>query len=572
MEAQLWAGVVQFAGAQMYSRLIEQARASFCAPSLVVRALVFATIVVGALGGTWLVHATGGAQFATLHVAYLPIILSALVFGGIGGLTAGAICGLLLGPLMPLDVIQGEGQNVGNWLLRTAFFCLVGGIVGVGASTLRRQLNLLDWLTEHDPSTGLLNHAGYVSMQRRAIARARGSEERLVVVAQIKNMLDIQNTFGARFTEELLERVYTRVRAAVPENLQIGLIQRDRLSVSFDAIAETSNLRKDIEARIRLPYEVDDVPVYVDFALGAATFPAHGRTFDEILQKAKIAMHAAATRNLPFVLYETATDATSRENLELLGMISASLANKEFAVWHQAKLHLRTGRIAGTEALLRWRHPQRGFIPPGAFIPQAEKTPLIDDLTNWVIGAALADQAAWRAKGHCLGVAVNVSVHNLHERSLLETLHETVTRYSIDPQTVELEITESAVMDDFDYCTTLMRRLRDVGYRVSIDDFGTGHSSLAYLKKLPVCALKVDQAFIRELARDESDQKIVRTVLELARSLNLESIAEGVEDEEALKLLRDWGCDYAQGYAVHRPAPCADFLAWLDKAPMISAA
>jgi predicted signal transduction protein with EAL and GGDEF domain len=556
----------------MYSRLPGLVRAAFCSPSVTVRMLVLALVSFGILGSTWLVYVCGGAQFATLHVVYLPIILAALVFGAAGGLAAGVVSGLLLGPFMPLDVLQGETQQLVNWLLRAAFFCLVGGIVGIGASTLRAQLNRLDWLTEHDPSTGLLNHAGFASQQRRVIECDRAPAERVLVVAQIKNMLDIQNTFGARFTEKLLEQVYARVRTIVPAKLAIGLIQRDRLAVAFDTGAEARKLRTEIESSIRSPYHVDEVPVYVDFAFGAAAFPAHGRTFDELLQKAKIAMHAAATRNLPFVLYDTATDATSRENLELLGMISGALANGEFAVWHQAKLRLATGRIAGTEALLRWRHPQRGLIPPGAFIPQAEKTPLIDDVTKWVIGAAMADQAAWRVRGHALGVAINLSVHSLHERSLLKALHETVTLHSIDPQQVELEVTESAVMDDFDYCVVLMRRLRDLGYRVSIDDFGTGHSSLAYLKKLPVCALKIDQAFVRDLASDESDQKIVRAILELARSLNLESVAEGVEDAKALALLREWGCDYAQGYGVHKPAPYGEFLSWLEKSRMNSAA
>ncbi|MBR0869366.1 GGDEF domain-containing protein [Bradyrhizobium tropiciagri] len=552
----------------MYSRLLDPVREAFCSPSPATRVLVLAAVSFGALGGTWLVYTDGGAQFATLQILYLPIILAGLVFGVIGGLVAGAASGLLLGPFMPLDVAHGEAQQLANWLLRAAFFCLVGGIVGIGASTLRRQLNRLDWLTEHDAGTGLLNQVGFARLQRQAIERDRAAVERLLVVAQIKNMLDIQNTFGARFAEKLLEQVYARARAIVPADLPIGLLQRDRLVAGFDGIAATRKLRGEIATRIRLPYRVDEVPVYVDFAFGAAAFPAHGRTFDELLQRAKIAMHAAATRNLPFVLYDTAADVSSRENLELLGMISAALANKEFAVWHQAKLHLATDKIAGTEALLRWRHPQRGFIPPGAFIPQAEETPLIDDVTKWVIGAALADLAAWRARGHSFGVAINLSVHNLHERSLLETLHETVTLHGIDPHQVELEITESAVMDDFDYCVVLMRRLRDLGYRVSIDDFGTGHSSLAYLKRLPVCALKIDQAFVRDLAIDESDQKIVRAVLELARSLNLDSVAEGVEDEAALALLREWGCDYAQGYAVHRPAPYNELLAWLEKPPL----
>lgn len=556
----------------MHSEILERVRASFCSPSPTVRTVTVGAVLLSLICSALLVHMTGGVKFPALHVVYLPIIFAALAFGGGGGIATGMFAGLLLGPFMPLDVADGEPQQLANWLLRMAFFCSVGGIVGIGASTLRRQLKLLDWLSEHDAGSGLLNLAGFGKAQQRAIARDASQAERMLVVAQIKNLLDIQTTFGARFSERLLKQICERGRTIVPANVPLALIQRDRLALAFANDVETQRLSKEIEAKLRAPYQIEGIPVYVDFAFGEAHLPTHAPTFDEVLQKAKIAMHTAATRNLPFVLYDSAADHTSRENLELLGMIPSALANNEFAVWHQAKLQLAAGRIAGTEALLRWYHPQRGFIPPGTFIPHAEKTPLIDDVTKWVIGAALADKADWNARGHSLGLAMNISVHNLHERSLLDTLQETLRRYRVDPQEVELEITESAVMDDFEYCIALMGRLRNQGFRVSIDDFGTGHSSLAYLKKLPVSALKIDQAFIRGLANDRSGQKIVRTILDLARSLNLESVAEGVEDEATLALLREWGCDYAQGYAVHRPAPYDELLTWLDGQRMTSAA
>jgi EAL domain-containing protein (putative c-di-GMP-specific phosphodiesterase class I) len=345
----------------------------------------------------------------------------------------------------------------------------------------------------------------------------------------------------------------------------IAHIQSDRLALVFDNRADTLQLRSEIEAQVRSPYQIDGVPVYVDFAFGGAQFPQDARNFEELFQKASIAAHTAVTRQQLFHTYDSAADLTSRENLELLGMIPAALANNEFAVWHQATLALATGEIAGTEALIRWPHPQRGLIPPGTFIPQAEESPLINDITRWIIGTALADKAAWAARGHSLRVAINLSVRNLRQRALHDTLHETVSRHRIDPQEVELEITESAMMEDLEHCVTLIKRFRDRGYRVSIDDFGTGYSSLAYLKKLPVSALKIDQAFVRELSRDANDQTIVRTILDLARSLHLETVAEGVEDDKSLTLLREWQCDYAQGFVVHRPSPPEQLLEWIER-------
>jgi predicted signal transduction protein with EAL and GGDEF domain len=539
---------------------------NFCAPSVTSRVLAAGALALACIGVTWFVFATGGVKFATLHLMYLPIILAALACGTAGGILTGAFGGLLLGPYMPLDTVSGEAQNLANWLYRMGSFCLVGGIVGIGVGTLRRQLERLDWLNEHDARTGLLDRTGLLTTLRQMIDRDGEQAQPLLIIVQINNLLDIQNTLGVAFGEELLKRIVERGRALVPADVPIALIQPDRLALVFRNGPETRQQRVDIEARVRAPYEVDGVPVYVDFAFGAAAFPKHARTVEELLQKASIAMHTAVIRKRPFYLYDGADDLTSRDNLLLLGMIPAALANNEFAVWHQAKFCLATGQVSGTEALLRWAHPVRGLIPPSAFVPQAEESALINNLTQWMIAAALADKAAWRARGRHMGVAINLSVRNLRDRALLNVLHETVTRHRIDPERIELEITESAVMDDFEYCAQLITRLRNRGYRVSIDDFGTGHSSLAYLKKLPVCALKIDQAFVKRLAHDQHDQKIVRTILNLARSLDLESVAEGVEDVAALALLREWGCDYAQGYGLHRPAPYDELLAWIESA------
>jgi len=549
----------------------ERLLADFCAPSATSKTLAVGGIALCSVGIAWVVYATGGVKFATLHLMYLPIIFAALVYGTGGGIAAGVVGGLLLGPFMPLDTVTGETQNLSNWLYRSAFFCMVGGVVGVGVGALRKQLTILDWLNEHDARTGLLDRTGLLKALRQIIDRDGDQSRPILIVVQINNFLDIQNTLGTDFGEKLLKQICERGRALVPADVPMALLQPDRLALVFRHGPETQQLRAEIEARVREPYKVDEVPLYVDFAFGAAEFPKHARTVEELLQKASIAMHTAVVRKRAFYFYDSATDLTSRDNLLLLGMIPAALANNEFVMWHQAKFSLATGKVASTEALLRWAHPQRGLIPPGSFIPQAEESALINNVTQWVIRAVLADKAAWTARGQSLGVALNLSVRNLHDRALLDALHETVSRHRIDPQQVELEITESAVMDDFEYCGQLIARLRDRGYRVSIDDFGTGQSSLAYLKKLPVSALKIDQTFVKRLAHDLSDQEIVRTILGLAKALRLESVAEGVEDEAALALLQEWGCDYAQGFGLHRPAPYEKLLAWVEARPSMAA-
>ncbi len=537
---------------------------SFVAPSRQAKILAILVALLGLLTSAWFVYWTGGVKFATLHILYLPIIFAALVFGTPGGLLAGLSAGLLIGPFMPLDALTGESQELGNWLYRTAFFCLIGGFVGIGVSTLRRQLAILDWLNEHDARTGLLDRAGLLNALQRMIEESGGAQPFLIVM-QLNNFLDIQNTFGSAFADELLKQVCARGRSLLPADVPMAVIQPDRLAAAFKSGAQSQQMIEEMEARVRPPYMIDGVPIHVDFAVGAAEFATHAQTAEELVQKASIAMHTAATRMRPFYLYESATDLTSRQNLILLGQIPAALAHDEFVVWHQAKVSLATGRICGSEALLRWQHPERGLVMPCDFIPQAEESVLINNLTEWVIKAALADLAAWQARGHSLSVAINLSVRNLRDGTLFETLDETVSRHAIDPRFVELEITESAIMDDFEYCAQLVSRLRARGYQVLIDDFGTGHSSLAYLKNLPVCAIKIDQSFVRRLAHDVNDQKIVRTILALAKALDLETVAEGIEDARTLALLREWGCTFGQGFHIQRPAPNADFVEWIER-------
>jgi len=532
----------------------------FALPSVSVRRRAPFAIMLGMAVVTVVVYATGGVRFAPVHLAYIPIIAAALLFEIPGGLVAGVVAGLLLGPLMPIDSTTGEDQTELNWFTRLVAFCIIGTLVGLIAGVLRRQMKRLQWLHEHDESTGLLSREGLLLSLSTHLAGSSPAERPLVVVIQLNNLLDIQNTFGPGFATAVLAKICERAREVVPDDLPIALIQPDRLAIVLPGEPEAQELRDTIENRLRQPYEVDGISAHVDFAVGSAAFPTHAQTPEELLQKASIAMHVAVKRGLPGFHYRRAADTTSTENLLLLGELPSALQHDQLEVWHQAKVALETNRVTGSEALLRWRHPQRGLIPPGNFIPQAEQSTLINDMTRWVVSAALADLAQSRAQGHQLGVSVNLSVRNLHNPSLLAALDETVEHHGLDSEAINLEITESAVMDDFELCVALVTSLRDRGYEVSIDDFGTGYSSLAYLKRLPVTHLKVDQAFIRDLAHDSTDQSIVRAVIGLAHSLGLKCIAEGVEDEESARLLRDWGCHEAQGFFFHRPCPHDEYL------------
>ena len=549
----------------MLGKLLVQARKTFVAVPPGSKTMVAAATTLLALATAWLVYATGGVQFAFLHLMSVPVVLSALAFGVSGGVLAGIAGGLLLGPLMPLDTSTGVMQQPLNWIYRLSAFALIGALVGAGAQLLRRQLRELEWLHEHHPDTGLLNLAGLIKELADMMRNATDWRKLILSIMQLDNFLEIQNTFGAAFGMRVLAQVVDRTQRVVPPMSLLALVQPDRLVTVVQGEEASQTMREGIDTAITESYLVDGVPIHVAASIGVAHFPAHAGTAGELLQKASIAMHWATSSKSALSLYNTANDRTSRDNLILLGGLSDAIERGELEVWHQAKIALATGDVAGTEALLRWKHPQRGIVPPSNFIHQVEETTLINSVTRVMIAAAFSDAGSWRAAGHRLRVSVNLSVRNLRDHMLVEVLEQNARRNELEPADIDLEITESAVMVDPDHCIRLIALLRDRGYGVSIDDFGTGHSSLAYLQKLHVSALKIDQAFVRTLASDPNNQKIVRAILSLAKSLGLETIAEGVEDERAVMLLREWGCDYGQGYGLHRPTPSHDLLHFIDE-------
>lgn len=549
----------------MHAKLVQQAGATFIDMPAVAKAVVAALLMVLILATAELVYRTGGAKYAYLHFMYIPVVVAGFAFGVPGGVLAGFLGGFLLGPYMPLDVIVGAMQKTPNWIYRLAFFVLVGGLVGTFQQLLRRHLREIRWLQEHHKDTGLLNLTGLLKELDSLVKDAPDSRKLVVAVTQLNAFLDIQNTFGIDFSRHVLSHVVERTKSLVPPGSLVALIQPDRLATVLRGANATRITRSKIAQAIKESYAINSLPIHVEASIGVARFPKHARTPEELVQKASIAMHWAASRKVAVSLYDSANDDTSRDNLILLGTLPGAIARGELQVWHQAKVALATDTVVGTEALLRWKHPKRGLIPPGSFIPQVEETSLINPVTQTVIAQAFADAGAWRKAGHRLRVSVNLSVRNLGDRMIVDVLEQNAQLNEIDPSGIDLEIVESAVMADPDYCAKLIAMLRKRGYSVSIDDFGTGQSSLAYLQKLQVSCLKIDQSFVKTLATNPQNQKIVRAILHLAHSLGLETVAEGVEDMAAAALLRDWGCDYGQGYGFHRPAPSADFMRFVSE-------
>jgi len=314
------------------------------------------------------------------------------------------------------------------------------------------------------------------------------------------------------------------------------------------------------------PYREAEFTLDLAPAVGIALSPMHGAEASALLRRAEVALIGAIGSEEPVAVYDAATDPHRPERLSLMGDLRKALdgdaGDSGLELVYQPKLHLHSGRIDGAEGLLRWRHPVAGPLAPEAFIALAEETGNIRRLTRWVLGAGIEQAARWQAIGQDLRIALNVSARDLDDVELPRRVAGQLAAHGVSPQRIVLEITESAIMGKPDTAIAVLRRLADQGIELAIDDFGVGQSSFAYLRRLPVRELKIDRTFIRQLADSREDRAIVRSIIDLGHHLGYRVTAEGVEDSRSLEVLRELGCDHAQGYLVARPLAPDAFLAF----------
>lgn len=309
---------------------------------------------------------------------------------------------------------------------------------------------------------------------------------------------------------------------------------------------------------------IDAVPVHVDACAGIAGFPIHEESDpDELVRKCIQAQRVARESDRPWRVYDREHDEGQQVALALLGDLRPALDRNELELHYQPKVAIPTGQVVGFEALIRWRHPARGMVPPGLFIPGAEQTGLIHPLTRWVLESALNQLRTWQQDGIATSIAVNLSGRNLMDPAFLGWASELIAEYDLPPGSVEFELTENSLFTDAKSIVDELASLREAGIGLAIDDFGTGYSSLSYLEQLPVTALKIDQSFVKKLEnRDGTAATIVRSSIQLAQSLGIRSIAEGVETPVMAGILKELNCDQLQGYHLARPMPAGAAADW----------
>jgi diguanylate cyclase (GGDEF)-like protein len=423
----------------------------------------------------------------------------------------------------------------------------------------------------HDGLTGLPNRTLLRDRTGQAIRQA---DRELVPAALLLTDLDrfkeINDTLGHHYGDQLLMQVGERLRAALREVDTVARLGGDEFAVLLPKIASAEDavlVARKFQAALEEPFTLDDLTLDVEASIGLALYPDHGNDPDELLQRADIAMYAAKDTHADFMLFDAKLDQHSPRRLALLGELRRAIENEQLVLHYQPIVDAHTNKVLGVEALVRWQHPERGLLPPGDFIPLAERTGLITPLTHYVLKAALQQCRQWCQAGHELAVAVNVSARRLLDLSFPDEVAGLLAIWQVPARLLVVEITESTIMADPAHALEVLGRLDRMGVQVAIDDFGTGYSSMAHLKSLPVHELKVDRSFVMHMTSSASDAVIVQTTIDLGRNLGLRVVAEGVEDAATWQELEALGCNAIQGYYVSRPIPAEDLTSWLEQQP-----
>jgi diguanylate cyclase len=420
----------------------------------------------------------------------------------------------------------------------------------------------------HDPLTGLPNRELLADRVGQAIRTAdRDLRPAALLLLDLDRFKDVNDTLGHHHGDQLLIQVSQRLGRALRGADTVARLGGDEFAVLLPgATADGAGAVADkLRTALQQPLSIGGVALDLDASIGVAVYPEHGSDAAELLQHADVAMYVAKQAHVGFLVYDPAVDKHSPKRLALLGGLRRALDRGELVLHYQPKADVRSGRILGVEALVRWQHPEHGLLGPGEFIPLAERTGLIHPLTRWVLDAALDQATRWRDAGLRLSVAVNVSTRSLLDPTFPDQVAGQLTARRVPPGLLVLEITESAVMAEPDHALDVLGRLHTLGVGLAVDDFGTGYSSMAYLKELPIDELKIDRSFVSQMATSPSDAVIVRSTIDLGHNLGLRVVAEGVETQHAWDELAALGCDTAQGYLLGRPVPAAELEQQLNQ-------
>lgn len=451
-------------------------------------------------------------------------------------------------------------------------YLLLFAISYVVGRRLRKQVKLTTYVGEHDVLTDLPNRTLFQKQAEAALRRARlEGQSAAIAIVDLDRFKEINDTLGHRNGDVLLVALSSVMRAHLPETSTLARLGGDEFGFVFEVRSEVETALSEFREAIAAEVLISGIPLSIESSIGYAVSPHDGETLDELLPLAEIAMYAAKERHLGIARYGAEQNHYVASDLALMADLRLAIDNDELTLHYQPQISVVCGEVEAVEALVRWNHPIDGLIYPDQFVGLAEKTDLIDGLTDWVIQRALADAVQFQSNSSELRIAVNVSARNLSRAGFASKVMRALENSGIAAERLILEVTETALMTDPVRAAQSFAELDGAGVQLSIDDFGVGQTSLSYLSSLPISELKIDRSFITDMRHDESHAAIVRAIVDLGHNLGFRVVGEGVEDAAVFQELTGVGCDVAQGYHLARPMAVDGLNSWLvrRKAPLL---
>jgi diguanylate cyclase (GGDEF)-like protein len=428
---------------------------------------------------------------------------------------------------------------------------------------LRRQVALNAFLAEHDALTGLPNRELFLERAKAAVERARPYKPCAIAIFDLDRFKEVNDTLGHHNGDLLLLELARRLQAAVGPNDTVARLGGDEFGVVLSSVDNPAAFLANMRTVIDREVEVCGLPLSVEASVGYVVAPEDGRDAAELMQRADVAMYVAKAQYGGVSRYDATRDHYDAVNLGLIAELRHAIEDDQLVLHFQPKAALADGHIEAVETLVRWQHPVHGLLYPDAFLPYAEQTDLIDRLTEWVLEHALVEVRELGLIELGLSVAVNVSARNLAHAEFATAVVDVLRRTRVPAERLIIEITETALLADPTRAAVVLTELSRAGVKISLDDFGQGQTSLGYLSELPVHELKIDKSFIADMVVDPAHAAIVRSIVDLGHNLALRVVGEGVETDDVREVLRQTGCDVAQGYFYARPMPAERLRAWL---------
>jgi len=499
-----------------------------------------------------LVIATGGIRFVYSHTMYIPILLAALVFGVKGGIIVGFIAGILLGPIMPVDTATAEMQDFLNWFYRLFIFLIVGSVFGGLFDRLRYQIQTNQDKGYQHEGTKLKNYQAFLKS-----TKVHTFDSNLLAMAiNINNYEDLIHLLDYKKYYKLLIKIHSLIKAEMKDNEYIYQIDNRSFWIRTQRGFEYEPL---IQLLNRYQFILDDIPLYVNFSMGIA-FSDSVKPCEAAFQESQHAALAASKKKLNYLVYD-AEQETRSKHLSMLGKVRDAIKHEEFVLVYHPIMNLKNNIVEGIEALVRWQKDDKQLMPLD-FIPLLEETILIDDLTDYIVQKVLKDYPKIVDAYPGISMAINLSQRNLYNPKLISQMIE---KFSKTDGKFFVEMTESAMMLNSHLSKSLLYELDQVGVGTILDDFGIGYSSLSHLSEFQLKKVKLDQSFIFDLEQSDHQQYLVKTIINLAHDLKLEVVAEGVEKETTLNLLKGFKCDQAQGFYFTQALDLEKLILWLNK-------